>query len=233
MIRQTAYFGNPWLGMFVTTNDRHTFLPVDSMPKLESACSESLGTEVIKVSAGETNLLGLYIAMNSTGIVLPNIIGEREVEIIRKTGLNVHISAERNNAHGNNLALNDRGGVINPAVAPQEKKLMEDVLGIELVPMTVAGYSTLGSAVLPTNNGFVAHFRATDDEIARLHDALKVRGGRGTINTGTGFVAFGAVANSKGYVVGENTTAFEMGRIEEALGLIDTGTRNFIFSDKG
>jgi translation initiation factor 6 len=220
MIRQTAYFGNPWLGMFIATNDSYTLMPRDSMKKLEDAVVESLGTEAIKASAGDSNLLGIYIAMNSNGIVLPNIMTEDEVAVLRRTGLNICVSGEKNNAHGNNIALNDKGGIVNPNISPAERKLMEDALGIELVPMTIAGYSTVGSACLAADGGFLAHFAASDDEMAMLESALKVAGKRGTVNTGTGFVAFGTVVNRRGYIVGEATTAFEMGRIEEALGLI-------------
>jgi translation initiation factor 6 len=219
-MRHTSYFGNPWLGMFIASNDTHTLIPIDSMKKLEDAVVEGLGTKIIKVSAGDSNLLGIYFAMNSRGIVLPNIMREPEVEKIREAGLEVLLSDEKNNAHGNNIAANDRGGIINPDVAPEQRKRMEDVLGIELVPMTIAGYFTLGSSCLVTNEGFLAHYKATDDEMDALKSVLKVPGSKGTVNTGTGFVAFGAVANSKGYVAGEATTAFEMGRIEEALGLI-------------
>ncbi len=219
-MRQTSYFGNPWLGMFIASNDRHSLIPVDSMKKFEDAVCEGLKTEVIKVSAGESNLLGIYIAMNSKGIVLPNIMRETETPKLAGLGLEMFVSEEKNNAHGNNIALNDKGGIINPDVAPEHRKAMEDVLGIELVPMTIAGSFTVGSACLVTNEGFLAHYKASDDEMAQLKSALKVSGSKGTVNTGTGFVSFGAVANTKGYLAGEATTAFEMGRIEEALGLI-------------
>jgi translation initiation factor 6 len=206
--------------MFITTNDRFSLVPVDTLKKLEDSVAEGLKTEVMKVSAGDTNLIGLYMAMNSNGIVLPNIIREQEVELLKKTGLNLYISEEKNNAHGNNLAINDKGGIINPNVSDEERRKMEDVLGIEIVPMTIAGYSTVGSACLASNSGFLTHFKTPDHEMAMLKSALKVHGSKGTVNTGTGFVAFGAVVNKNGYIVGENTTAFEMGRIEEALGLI-------------
>jgi len=220
MMRQVSYFGNPWLGMFISTNDMHTLVPIDSMKKVEDAINEGLRTEILKVSAGDSNLLGIYMAMNSNGIVLPNIMRDEEVDIIRGTKLNILISKEKNNAHGNNIAVNNKGGIINPNISHEERKKMEDALGVELVPMTVAGYSTLGSLCLATDSGFLTHFRASDDEMADIKSILKVPGNKGTVNTGTGFVSFGARANRNGYIVGEATTAFEMGRIEEALGLI-------------
>src|SRR5208283_3298388 len=214
MMRQVSYFGNPWLGMFISTNDMHTLVPIDSMKKVEDAINEGLRTEILKVSAGDSNLLGIYMAMNSNGIVLPNIMRDEEVDIIRGTKLNILISKEKNNAHGNNIAVNNKGGIINPNISHEERKKMEDALGVELVPMTVAGYSTLGSLCLATDSGFLTHFRASDDEMADIKSILKVPGNKGTVNTGTGFVSFGARANRNGYIVGEATTAFEMGRIE-------------------
>ncbi len=217
---KTAYFGNPWIGMFIRTNDEISLLPIDSMAKLDSMVQERLKTKVVKVGMGDSNLLGIYIAMNSNGIILPNVATEKEIALIKGLGLNVHVSRDRHNANGNNIAVNDKGGVINPYVGPEEAKAMGDALGVELVPMSVAGFTTVGSACIATNGGFLAHYRSSEDDMVRLKDALKVHGSRGTMNMGTGFVSYGAIVNRNGYVVGEDTSAYEIGRLEEALGLI-------------
>jgi translation initiation factor 6 len=217
---KTAYFGNPWIGMFIKANNEITMLPVDSMKKMEDMVAERLKTGILKVGMGDSNLLGIYIAMNSNGVILPNVAKEEETALIRKAGLNVCVSKDKHNAHGNNIAVNDKGGIINPNVEPHERKMIGEALGVELLPATVGGYSTVGSACIATNEGFLAHYKCSDEEMAKLREALKVPGSRGTVNTGTGFVSYGAIANRNGYVVGENTTAFEIGRLEEALGMI-------------
>lgn len=217
---KTAYFGNPWLGMFIKTNDEVTMLPSDSMQKVEDMLKGRLETETIRTNIADCNLVGMYTAMNSNGVVLPNVVRDEEVVSLKKAGLNVYVCKDKHNANGNNLAVNDKGGIVNPYVSKEESKAIGDALGIELVPARVAGYSTVGSACIATNKGFLAHYKASDEDISNIKDALKVEGDKGTVNTGTGFVAFGAVANSKGYVAGEATTAFELGRLEEALGLI-------------
>jgi len=219
-MRKTTYFGNPWVGMFVKTNDEITVLPVDSMKKLDAVVEENLKTEIVRVSAADSNLLGIYFAMNSNGIVLPNVMREDEIAVVRKCGLNVYVSRDKHNAHGNNIAVNDKGGIINPNISRKEVKAMEDVFGVELVSMGVAGYTTVGSSCIATNTGFLAHYRIGEDEMKEIKDALKVRGNKGTANTGTGFVSYGIVVNKNGYIAGENTTAFELGRLEEALDLI-------------
>jgi len=217
---KTTYFGNPWIGMFIKTNDEFTMLPIDSMKKLEMAVQEALETEIIKVGISDSNLLGIYLAMNSNGIILPNVIAQEEIDKIKKSGLNVYVSKDSQNANGNNIAANDKAGIVNPHLDKREVKKMEDALGVELVPMMIAGHSTVGSSCIATNNGFLAHFKTSSKEMEQLKEILKVPGNKGTINTGTGYVSYGVVVNSHGYIAGEATTAFELGRVEEALGLI-------------
>lgn len=217
---KTAYFGNPWIGMFIKTNDSYTVMPIDTMEKVEHMARERLKTEVIRLGVADSNLLGVYIAMNTSGIILPNVAREAEVSTLKKLGLNVYVSKDNHNANGNNIAANDKGGVINPYVSQDEARAISDALGVELVPLAIAGFTTVGSACVATNSGFLAHYKSSDEDLARLKDALKVGGSKGTVNTGTGFVGYGAVVNRNGYIVGEDTTAFEIGRLEEGLGLI-------------
>ncbi len=206
--------------MFIKTNNEFTLLPVDSLKKLEVR-AELLGTETVKISVGESNLLGVYVAMNNYGAILPNITTDEEVGRFKKLGINVYKSNSRHNAHGNNIAVNDKAGMINPNVSVAEKRKMEDALGVELVPMRIAGYSTVGSSCIATNKGFLVHYKSDEDELKKIRKILKVDGERGTVNTGVGFVSYGAVANSKGFIAGETTTAFELGRVMEALGLVE------------
>jgi len=219
-MRTSSYFGNPWIGMFIKTNDAITLLPIDTMTKVEDSLSENLGTALVRLSIADSNLLGVYIAMNSNGAILPNIARPEEIQKLKEAGLNVHISQEPQNAHGNNICANDKGGIVNPHIPRDEAMRMSDALGVELVPMAVAEYSTVGSSCLATNSGFLVHFKASDDELHALRDAFKVDGSRGTMNRGTGFVSYGAVVNGKGYVAGDASTAYELGRLEDALGLI-------------
>jgi translation initiation factor 6 len=158
--------------------------------------------------------------MNSTGVVLPNLATDEEVKVFKELGLNVYRSSEKSNAHGNNIALNDKGGIINPRIEASERGRMEDALGIELVPMMIAKYATVGSCCIGGSKGFLAHFGASDKEMEQIADILKVAGEKGSVNMGTGFVSLGIIANAHGYVAGEATSAYEMGRAETALGYL-------------
>jgi translation initiation factor 6 len=219
-MKKITYFGSSWLGIYLKGNNNHTLLPLDAMDKVVDTIRASLKTEPHKIIIGSSNLIGPYVAINSNGIIVPNVCGDEEMLKLKGIGLNVYKSHERNNAHGNNICVNDKGGVINPHVHAEEKRKIADTLGVELVDGSVANYTTVGSCVSANNKGFLAHFAVSENDMRFLEDALKVKGMKGTINTGAGFVSVGMVANDHGYIVGEHTTAYEMGRIEEALGFL-------------
>lgn len=212
------YFGNNHIGLFMKTNNEITLIPPNAQKKFIDAVERILQTDVLKISVGGSDLLGIYVVMNNSGIILPNIVEEHELETIKKTGLNVYTSKTKYNANGNNLVVNDRGGVVSSFVPKQERKLIEDTLGIELIEGKVAGYSCVGSVVSATNKGFLSHYATNEEEMETLKDALKTGGLVGSINVGSGFINLGVIINKRGFFVGEATTGYEIGRIFEAFG---------------
>jgi len=216
----SSYFGNPWLGLFIATNDEKSLIPLDSNEKFISSIEENLKTEITKISFGDSNLVGIYARMNSNGIIIPNIILDKEMEILKTLGISIYKSNDIHNANGNNIVVNDNGGIINPRVSEKERRNMENTLGVELVPMVLAGYHTIGSVCVATNKGFLAHYSMKEEEMKEIERILKVKGDKGTVNVGAGFVSLGVIANSHGYIAGETTSVYELGRIEESLGFI-------------
>jgi translation initiation factor 6 len=221
-LKRAAYFGNPFIGLFFRTNGKSTLFPNDTPEKIIEAVCESLGTSPVITNIEGTNLNGLYIAMNANGMVVPKFVSADEQRRLEKeTGVSVYASKEKFNAHGNNIALNDMGGIISSRVKEIEKKAMEDCLGIELITMEIAGYTTVGSLCVANNRGFLVHYAASEKEIREMGEALKVKGMPGSVNLGNGFVRVGILATDNGYFAGDKTSAFELGRVEEALGFLD------------
>ncbi|MEM3625471.1 MAG: translation initiation factor IF-6 [Candidatus Bilamarchaeaceae archaeon] len=220
-IRQFTYYGNSWIGMFIKANDLFTFIPVDSLDVVERTVAKYLKTKVVRTTVAQSNLLGLYIAINNNGVVLPNVVDDAELKAFRATGLNVYISEDKHNAHGNNIAVNNKIGIINPEISQAERKKISDTLGVELIPMSIAGYKTVGSSCIVTDRGFLVHYNTSNDEFKLLESIFKVKGAKGTVNTGSGFVSYGVITNNKGFVAGEDTTAFELGQLVSAMDFID------------
>lgn len=94
---------------------------------------------------------------------------------------------------------------------------LSEALGVEVVFSSIAGCNTVGSVCRATNKGCICHMDASDDELDLIKDVLKVEAVRTSVNHGSRMVGAGVIANSKGAVVGDETTPIEMGRIEEGL----------------
>jgi len=215
-IAKCAQERNSFIGLFGRTNDSHTLIAKNAQPSFLKACSV-LKTTIVNVSIGSSNLIGIYAAMNSNGVILSSVAEEEELKELKGLGLNVYRCMDKRNAVGNNIAANDKGGIINKKIEGKERKKISDCLGVPLEKFSIAGYETVGSACVVTNRGFIAHNDSTDEEVAALESIFGVKGTTGTVNMGSPFPSIGLIANGSGYVVGEKTSGFEMGRIEEGL----------------
>ena len=80
---------------------------------------------------------------------------------------------------------------------------------------------SVGMAAVVTNKGLLCHPKVTDSEKKMLEDVFDVEVMIGTVNHGFPLIGSGLVANTKGAIIGDQTTGIEMGRIEEALGFLD------------
>lgn len=218
------YFGNTSISLFFKANDKFVLGPMGTPKKLKDVIEERLKVGVITLTADGSDLIGLYTGMNNNGIIISNLFSDEEVkkikEIAKQNGMNVYVSKDVHNANGNNLCANDYGGIINPDISSTERKKMGDVLGVELIPFDVAGYKTVGSMCIATNKGFLCHNDVSPEGLAELEKIFKVKGLNTTINFGVPFAGTGVLANTKGYLVGSESTGVEIQRVEEGLDLI-------------
>jgi translation initiation factor 6 len=219
MIARANYFGNPFIGLFAAVNDKIAIVPPGSSNAFVSKMKESMNISVMETLVCESNLLGIFICMNNESMVVQENIREIEKKALDSTGLNVIYTRERHNAWGNNLCMNSKGGIINDEVPRETVKRLEDGLGIEIVPMSIDGYRTVGTVVIATERGFAVKNMASEDEIRQIESVLKVKGSVATANMGSMFVSAGAIANSSGLIIGEQTTGIETARLQDALGL--------------
>jgi len=169
-----------------------------------------------------TRLVGLFCAGNSNGVVFPYFVSEEEVsgiiEFLKGLGVSYGFVSDKNTALGNLVTANDKAAVVSPYF--EDVKIFEDVLDVEVVQRPVGGHMEVGSCLVATNRGFLAHPDASG-EIDELSSIFGVKGNVGSVNYGIKYVKSGIIANSNGFITGEATTGFETGRIEEALGFLD------------
>ena len=221
-----GFYGNPFIGLFLKSNNLITLMPVNSPTKF-SRINEILNTIQIKTTAFDSPLVGIYTAMNDNGIILSNIFQNNEIENIKrelktnKIEINIAVLKTEYTALSNNIVCNNKSTIVNPKIKEKNLiKTIKDTLDTEIIYLELEKYNTVGSVIFANNKGFVANPSLTDEELDKIEEILGVKGGRGTANGGVPFVSICMTGNDKGIIVGETTTAFEQQRIIDALGFI-------------
>lgn len=218
-VKRASFHGDVNVGLFGFVSDRFALLP-----------DNSLDVSVLKVpsvvcTVSDTQLIGLFLAGNSNGIIFPKIINRREVDEIltglRDAGVEINstILKNKHTVLGNLIVCNDTGAVIS-SLLKGSRKTIEDILGVEVVVAEIAESKLPGSFCVATNRGFLLSSNGSEEDYELLKSVLKVDGDIGSVNFGSIFVRSGILANSNGYLVGEATTGVELARIDEALGFV-------------
>lgn len=216
MLKLSSYLGNPYIGVYCVANEGLALVPFDAPEPLASSISEALGCEVMKATLASTNILGTLVAMNSNGGIATGMASLTEIRPIREKLPFTRIK-DRLNVCGNNILVNDNAALVNPDLSSASVKQIEEALQVEVVKGMVAGYKTVGSVCAVTNKGILCHPATSQDELKMLSELFKVPAAIGTLNYGAPVIGASIICNSKGAVVGSNSTPIELGRVEDAL----------------
>ena len=218
MIRILNIYDNPVIGVFATCTEDVALVPIGTGSKICDSLAEFLDVRVIPVLIGGSTVIGSLVCGNSNGFLIPNIA---DPDDLKEVGLPVNTLPGKLSAVGNIVLANDSAALVHSEMSNQAMKVISDTLGVDVHRGTIAGLNTVGMAGTATNKGLLVHPRVTTAEIKDLEDIFGLPVDIGTSNFGSQHVGSGVLANSKGYVAGSKTTGHELGRIEDALGLID------------
>ncbi|MEN3000168.1 MAG: translation initiation factor IF-6 [Acidilobaceae archaeon] len=213
--------GNPNIGVYIYSSEDYALVPPGTEEKAKGLITEVLGVERLgEVTLFSTRLLGVLLAGNRNGLLLPRTATEEEQRKIREIvgDVNVAVLDTRENALGNLLASNSRAAVVYPQMDQEALRVVRDTLGVEVVKMTVCGSGVVGSVLVVTDKGGLVCPEASDEEVRSLQEIFGVPLMQGTVNFGVSLIRVGLIANSKGALVGEETTGPEIARIQTALG---------------
>ena len=213
-IVRTRIMGSIYTGLFGITNDKICFLPSSVDEKSEKIVAETLDVKVIRASIYTSPLLAVFAKMNNKYAYLPNFATSSEIELIEKEIKVKVLNTEQ--TIGNLIELNDSAAIVSKTLAQKTIKEIEKT-GLEVFQTNIGKTEITGSSIVTTNHGFLVNPYVTKEEALKLQEVLKVKGGSSTANTGDYLVRNSILANTKGMVLGEQTTPFEINKIEEAL----------------
>tara|TARA_B100000686_G_scaffold122781_1_gene130059 strand:+ start:5674 stop:6339 length:666 start_codon:yes stop_codon:yes gene_type:complete len=217
IIKYDIYNG-PNIGIYTRVNDEFVFIPNGFADTKSEKLSEYLQVSPLEISVANARVLGIMMAVNNHGILLPSTCSEGEFEHIKKiTGLNVEILDVKNNALGNMMSINDKGGIVSPLIPKGDLQKIEDVLDIEVMQLKIAGFQQVGAVVSTSTKGTVVHPETDDEDMKTISNLLGGNIEAATINGGIPFVSSGILANNKAVVVGTLTNGPEIMMLTRAF----------------
>ncbi len=215
--------GSDCIGAFAAATEKYAFAGPGITKGDRATLANTLKAEVVELSISNSNLVGIFARANSRGMLISNLVTERELSYLKGLDLNIEVCVldDPLNAVGNNIIANDRIAVVNPDYGKLSVKAIGDALGVEVVRGSTGGFKTVGANNIMTNRGVVVNNYCTDKEKAKVDRETGFSSVRATANTGSLGVGIAVVANSHGVVAGSNTTGFELARILEGLNIED------------
>jgi translation initiation factor 6 len=214
-----AINGSDCVGAFALATDKYVFVGRSATEGSKKFLASTLGVEAIGMSIGGMDFIGVLARANSNGMLVSNLVTDREMEAIRsmKLGINIEVLGSTLNAVGNNMILNDRVAIVNPEYSRRDMAIIGDVLGVEVIGRSIGSFKTVGANDILTNKGLVINNHASDEEKERLDRETGFDSVRSTANMGSLGVGIAVVANSNGALIGDTTTGYEFSRIVDGL----------------
>jgi len=205
MIGRAKYQKSSEIGVFSKSNNEITLVPPAASKNYKQKIKNVLDTDIVETTVCNSNLIGVFVAMNDNRIILPSTIMPHEEETLKEYFDELEVINTKYTAIGNLVAMNNNGIAVS-------RFIKED---INAPSLEVAGTTLVGSTVFTTDKGFLAHRNTKEKEMKALEDTYKIEGKVGTINFGDPYVKNGIIGNNEGILVGGETTGPEVNRIDE------------------
>ncbi len=220
MERTITFAGDPNIGVFARVLGDIAIVPPESTEEFKTAIRNALEVTLVETTIQGSAIVGSLVAGNSRGVVVSGLATEEEVAWLAEYR-EVLLLNESMNAAGNVIMANDTFAAVHEDMPTDLAKAIGEFLGVEVIHLTLGGVKTIGMAGVATNKGVIVHPRATERQIAMLEEIAKVPVGTGSINMGGALIGTGLLVNERGYLAGNATSGFELGRIEDVFGFLE------------
>ncbi|MFX1274546.1 MAG: translation initiation factor IF-6 [Promethearchaeota archaeon] len=221
-ILKAQVFGKSLIGVYLSANNSFILYPPNLLKISYNKFVKTFGEPFYPLTINNSNLLGVYVASNKYGIILPQIIRDDELKSLKThldDGITIKTIKSVDNAFGNLILCNDKGAIISSLLKDFKKKI-EDILNVETLVYEFAGSYLPGSLSLANNNGCVVSPLTNDDEIDMITSVLKVKETDvSSINRGIQYLSAGAIVNDRSGIFGVESTGPELSRITSILEL--------------
>lgn len=214
MDRTVSIEGDPHIGVFTRVFEDIAVIPAEAPAELEEHYREAFDLEVVRTTIQGSPIIGSLLTGNSNGFVISGLATKAEMKLLSEYR-ELYLLDQGMNAAGNVILVCDRFAAVHPEMDPSLRKEIGEFLKVPITPLTLGDIKVVGMAGVATNKGVVVSPRSTASEITALERVCELPIGKGSINMGNAMVGTGLVANTRGYLAGDETSGYELGRIED------------------
>jgi translation initiation factor 6 len=217
-VLKSKFQNNPNVGLYGLATDSYCLLPKNLKKSLVQEIKSVLEVPVYQITIYNTNLIGVFCVGNKDYLFVPSFLPESELKELEKIkDVRVVKLETKLTALGNNITLHDDRCLVNPELEMGAKNALKD-LGFKVTPLEIAQIPTVGACTALNSHGCLLHMDVTNAK--KISSSLKLPVNIGTVNFGSPYVRTGLILNSRGYIIGSETTGPETQRIDEALGYL-------------
>ena len=220
-VETANYEGNPSIGLFCYATDKYCLVPHNMSEKLKKKFKEVLKVPLINMTAAGTDLLGVFFTGNNDILLVPEIMFDKELDVLNEHKIEYKIFKTRHTALGNNILVNENAAIVSSEYSDEEVEKLSKLLNIPVKKGKVANLDTVGSLIKGNNNGLLASSEIENFEKKFIEDNLKVKVIEGTINFGSQYISSGLVCNNHGFIIGNTSGGPEIQNADEALGFLE------------
>ena len=213
-ILKTSFYNNPNIGLYAFATDSYCILAPNIKEALVEKIKAVLKVPIYQLTIFNSNLIGVFCSGNENLLLVPSLITEHEIRDLEKFKIPYKIIDTKLTALGNNLIIKDNICLANPNYGKNTIKQLKD---FTVIQDKIANFSIVGSCAVITKKGCLLHIDSDEKDIKKIENLFKVKSDIGTVNMGNPYVHSGIIANSKGYIVGGQTSGPEIMRIDFAL----------------
>lgn len=224
MAHRAQFESSSEVGVFSRLTNAYALVALGASENFYSVFEGELSKHipVIHSTIGGTRIVGRVTVGNKHGLLVPNITTDQEVMHLRNhlpDTVKVQKVEERLSALGNCIACNDYVALVHTDLDRETEEIIADTLNVEVFRATVGSNTLVGSYAALTNQGGLVHARTSMQDMEELSQLIQVPLTAGTVNRGSDIIGAGVVANDWTAFCGMDTTATEIGVIENIFKL--------------
>jgi len=229
MAVRCAFESSSEVGVFARLTNTYCLTALGGAENFHSVFEQELSKHipVIHATVGNTRIVGRVAVGNRHGLLVPSITTDQELLHLRNhlpESVQVQKVEERLSALGNCIACNDYVALVHTDIDRETEEVIADVLKVDVFRATIGQNALVGSYCALTNQGGLAHARTSMTDLEELSQLLQVPLVAGTINRGSDVIGAGVVANDWSAFCGMDTTATEIGVVEQIFKLQSPGS---------